>query len=170
MTEDERSGDCAVSEPVAIPDAFEAFFCEAFPKAARAVHRLTGSAALAEDLAAEACARAFTSWRRLDSQRAVGWAIRVASNLAIDHLRRRAAHQELAPVRFDDLVVDRVDLANALRELPARQQQVILLRFLADLNEAAVASHLGVQVGTVKSHTHRALASLRIALGAEGST
>lgn len=150
-------------------DSFEAFFREAFPKAARAVLRLTGDAALAEDLAAEACARAHAHWRRLDASRSVGWAIRVATNLAIDHLRRRTPDVDAGRATFEDLVVRRVDLARALRALPERQRQVVALRFLADLPEAAVAQHLGVQVGTVKSHTHRALASLREVLAEPGS-
>jgi RNA polymerase sigma-70 factor (sigma-E family) len=154
---------------VAQRDPFEAFFREAFPKAARGVLRLTGDAGLAEDLAAEACARAYAHWPRLDPPRAIGWAIRVATNLAIDQLRRRVPDAALEPAAFDEQLVSRIDLAEALRALPERQRQVVVLRYLVDLPEAAVAAHLGLQAGTVKSHTHRALASLRAALTPVGS-
>jgi RNA polymerase sigma factor (sigma-70 family) len=52
-------------------------------------------------------------------------------------------------------------LARLLAELPRRQRAVLMLRYHADLTEAATAQALGISVGTVKSHTARALASLR---------
>jgi RNA polymerase sigma-70 factor, ECF subfamily len=58
--------------------------------------------------------------------------------------------------------------------LPVRQRAVLVLRFYEDLTEAQAAGLLGVSIGTVKSHTARALATLRQRLdGAaalEGST
>jgi len=48
-----------------------------------------------------------------------------------------------------------------LRELPADQRIVLVLRFWADASEAEIARLLGVPAGTVKSRTSRALAALR---------
>lgn len=48
-----------------------------------------------------------------------------------------------------------------LAALPKQQWAVVMLRFHADLTEAATAQTLGIGVGTVKSYTARALASLR---------
>ena len=49
----------------------------------------------------------------------------------------------------------------AVRELPPRQREVLVLRYYADLSEAQIADALGINPGSVKAHAHRALASLR---------
>ncbi|HEY7591568.1 MAG TPA: sigma-70 family RNA polymerase sigma factor [Actinophytocola sp.] len=60
----------------------------------------------------------------------------------------------LAAERHRELLT-RVDL------LPARQREVIILRYYCELSEAETAEAIGVSVGTVKSSAHRALATLR---------
>ena len=60
----------------------------------------------------------------------------------------------------------RVDLHRALRPLSRRQREVLVLRFLADLPEADVATALGCSVGSVKVHASRGLAALRVSVGA----
>jgi len=49
----------------------------------------------------------------------------------------------------------------ALARLPGRQRAVLMLRFHGDFTEVATAEALGLSVGTVKSYTARALATLR---------
>ena len=49
----------------------------------------------------------------------------------------------------------------ALRNLPDRQREAILLRYCADLSEAEVAATLGISRGAVKSHTARGMAAIR---------
>lgn len=66
-----------------------------------------------------------------------------------------------------DHVVLRAALAAALVHLPRRQRETIVLRYLCDLPEADVASALGLSAGTVKTHLHRALASLRVSIGTD---
>lgn len=48
----------------------------------------------------------------------------------------------------------------ALRRLPGRQREVLVLRYYADLSEAEIAETLGISPGSVKTHAHRGLASL----------
>ena len=52
----------------------------------------------------------------------------------------------------------------ALRNLPERQREVIVLRYYADLSEAEIASAMKISRGAVKSHTSRGMAALRAAL------
>jgi RNA polymerase sigma factor (sigma-70 family) len=61
-----------------------------------------------------------------------------------------------------DEVVRRQWVVHALATLTPRERAVIVMRYLFDLPEAAVASDLGVTVGTVKSTSSRALAKLRV--------
>jgi RNA polymerase sigma-70 factor (sigma-E family) len=55
----------------------------------------------------------------------------------------------------------------ALRDLPVRQREAIVLRYYADLSEAEIATAMGISRGAVKSHTARGMAALRAALGQE---
>lgn len=52
-------------------------------------------------------------------------------------------------------------LAQAVRQLPPRQQEVFSLRFFCQLPLAQIAQSLGLDEGTVKTHLHRALARVR---------
>jgi RNA polymerase sigma-70 factor (sigma-E family) len=146
---------------------FEEFFDKLFPRAQALALRIVGNRGAAEDVAAEALTRAYVRWPRLRGlSYRDGWVLRVASNLAIDAIRRRPVAVSLGePVSTEDLGTLRVALAVALHSLPARQRDVIALRYLSDLSEADVAAALGMAVGTVKSHTHRGLVNLRGRLG-----
>ncbi|MFJ2827785.1 SigE family RNA polymerase sigma factor [Streptomyces sp. NPDC087263] len=63
-----------------------------------------------------------------------------------------------------ETVVQRQDIMAALRRLPKRQRAVIVLRYFEDQPDAEIAAILGVAQGTVRSQTHKALATLRSAL------
>ena len=60
---------------------------------------------------------------------------------------------------------DRLDLIAALRALPTRQAEAVLLFYLGDLPVPVVASLMNVAEGTVKAHLSHARESLRVALG-----
>jgi RNA polymerase sigma-70 factor (sigma-E family) len=53
------------------------------------------------------------------------------------------------------------ELLGSVDRLPARQREVIVLRYYCELSEAETAETIGVSLGTVKSSAHRALATLR---------
>lgn len=79
---------------------------------------------------------------------------------------RKRAHEVHARAIIQDAsrtVEDRHVLGTLLRQLPAQQRAVLYLRFSLDYTEAQAAEALGCRVGTVKSHTHRALTKLRAA-------
>ena len=64
-------------------------------------------------------------------------------------------------------LLERTAVIAALRDLPDRQREAIVLRYYADLSEAEIAATMGISRGAVKSHTARGMAALRIALEQE---
>lgn len=147
--------------------SFDESFAELYRAAYRVAFRLLGDRTEAEDVAQEALARAYAKWRTVEEY-ATPWACRVATNVAIDRVRRgRRYSGDAAPERAaaDAYADERVDLQRALRALPRRQRDVVVLRYLADQSEDAVATALGVSVGSVKTHASRGLAALRVSLG-----
>lgn len=154
-------------------DGFEEAFASLFLPAFRIAHRILGDTDEAEDVAAEALARALRRWPKVS---ALGhrdaWVLRVAANVAIDRARRVRRGQMLklpaasaAMADPTESVVVRLALVSALRTLSRRQREVVALRYLADLNQADVAVSLGISENSVKKHAQRALAALRVSLG-----
>jgi RNA polymerase sigma-70 factor (sigma-E family) len=142
---------------------FEDVFADLYRLAYRVSFRVLGDRGDAEDVAQEALARAHVRWVRL-RDRPHGWVVTVATNLAIDRLRRRSRSTSSGtePVALVEVhLSERIDLARALRRLPRRQREVVVLRYLADWPELEVAGALGCSPGTVKSHASRGLAHLR---------
>jgi RNA polymerase sigma factor (sigma-70 family) len=75
------------------------------------------------------------------------------------HGALRAAGDDLAQV-----VADRAAVRQALRQLPARQREAVVLRDVAGLSEAATAQAMGVGVGSVKRYTSEGRQKLRLLL------
>jgi RNA polymerase sigma-70 factor (sigma-E family) len=150
-------------------DGFEEAFDALFAAARRIAVRLVGSGAAADDVAAEALARTYARWSKVrDLDYRDAWVMRVAANVALDVLRRSRRPLPAPAAAEDDpaeAAVTRLALVHALRRLPRRQRDVVVLRYLADLSEADVAQSLGVSAGSVKQHAHRAVDALRRALG-----
>jgi RNA polymerase sigma-70 factor (sigma-E family) len=142
---------------------FEEAFPDLYRLAYRVSFRVLGDRGDAEDVAQEALARTHLRWARL-RERPEGWVVTVATNLSIDRHRRRRRTSVLGtePLSLVDVHQgERIDLARALRRLPRRQREVVVLRYLADWSEIDVATALGVSAGAVKSHASRGLAALR---------
>lgn len=146
-------------------DSFDERFVELHRAAFRVAYKVLGDGAEAQDIAQEALARGLVRWRKVEPY-AVAWVSRVAANLAIDRTRReRRSAVVLDLGRVDPDAAERLDLQRALRGLPRRQRDVVVLRYLLDQSEQTVADALGVSVGSVKTHASRGLAALRLALG-----
>ncbi|HMC38665.1 MAG TPA: SigE family RNA polymerase sigma factor [Acidimicrobiales bacterium] len=160
-----------VFRPVRRDEGFDDFFLAFSPKVLKFAERFTGNRATAEDVTAEAFARAYAHWGKVGRLAyRDAWVMRVASNLAIDVARRggrQAVPVSVPAVDAADLVALRRTLLHALVALPKAQREAVVLRYLADLSEADVAAALGIRPGTVKSHLHRAVVALRQTLGAD---
>jgi RNA polymerase sigma-70 factor (sigma-E family) len=118
----------------------------------------------AEEAVAEAFARAWSHWgkvRRLGAPEA--WVVRTAVNANISwwRKRRRESPASTPPDETHEDGTDRTDLLSAVRRLPPRQREVVVLRYLLDLSTEQTASHLGIAPGTVASQLHKAIATLR---------
>lgn len=129
-----------------------------------------GDRDVAQELVAEAFARAWASWRTVSEHPAPrAWVVRTALNANISRWRRRRRE---VPVPDPGLVMDlpadggagsSVDprIMAALMRLPARQRQVVALRLFLDLDTDHTAGMLGIARGTVQAHLGRAIAALR---------
>ncbi|HEY3844342.1 MAG TPA: sigma-70 family RNA polymerase sigma factor [Acidimicrobiales bacterium] len=147
---------------------FEDWFRALYSSALGVACRLLRDPAEAEDAVAEAFARALVAWRRIRGlPYRDAWLLRVVANVAIDQARR---HRHGPPVdawveAHDDIAVLRLALSAALRALPRRQREAIVLRYLAGLSTAEVASYLQISPESVKEHVARGVVKLRDRLG-----
>lgn len=134
----------------------------------------------AEDVTQEAF---LAAWRALPEFRGdcrfSTWLYRLVSNAAIDCLRREKKHRDTGDV--DDLELpdgdpspqeqaERSDTRDAVRRaldrLSPEHRQVLLLRFMQELDYGEIARALNVSEGTVKSRINRAKSKLREVLAA----
>jgi RNA polymerase sigma-70 factor (sigma-E family) len=145
---------------------FVEFFQESWDPCLRAVAASTGDMLRAEDQVAEAFARAWGSWRTVSRHPAPrAWVGRTALNAGASWWRRRARElplvdHEVAVAGSPGANLDAALLA-ALRRLPVRQREVIVLRVFLDLDVETTARQLGIAPGTVRAHLARAVAALR---------
>jgi RNA polymerase sigma factor (sigma-70 family) len=150
---------------------FAEFYRSSRDECLRTVLISVGDRDLAQELVAEAFARACASWRTVSRHPApAAWVVRTALNANVSGWRHR--HREV-PVADPGVVADvpagagaadsTVDprVKAALLRLPARQRQVVALRLLLDLDTARTAEVLGITPNTVMAHMAQALAALR---------
>lgn len=167
------------------PDAFTAVFDAHFDAIYEYLRRRLGPA-LAEDIAAEAFARAFDCRHRYDPARASAraWLHGIAANLVRRHFRderRRlkaymrvgassagAAGAEASDARADAESTAR-RMAAAIASLRRQERDVLLLYAWAELSYEEIAQALGTPVGTVRSRLARARTRLRNHLDLEGT-
>ena len=146
-------------------DEFAEFYRASRDSCLKAVTAVVGDSQLAEELVAEAFARAWTSWGKVGRHAAPrAWVVRTALNTGVSWWRRRrevplAGHDATAPADPSH-GVDPALLA-ALRRLPTRQREVLALRIFLDLDTETTAKVLGIAPGTVMAHLSRAVAALR---------
>ncbi len=162
---------------------FEQYAAAAWSTLYRSAYLLAGNHADAEDLAQQTLIKAHGAWAKVTSSDSPNaYVRRILTNTFLSSKRPKARRLELltdempewghapaagtaargTPGEGDE----RMALWPHVKQLPPQQRAVIVLRYFEDLSEAEIAETLGCSRGNVKSTAHRALKSLRAALGA----
>jgi RNA polymerase sigma-70 factor (sigma-E family) len=133
----------------------------------------------AEEVVQDAFEAMHTAWRRLrEKEKALSYLRQAVVNRSRSVLRHRTVVDKNAPKPAPDepsaehgalALIERSAVIAALRTLPERQREAVVLRYYADLSEADIAMTMGISRGAVKSHTARAMAALKSILELETS-
>ncbi|MDQ1462530.1 MAG: polymerase sigma-70 factor, subfamily [Actinomycetota bacterium] len=143
--------------------AFEQWYAGEHPRLFASLVVLTGDREVAAEATDEALSRALQHWERVaEMDSPEGWTYRVAVNIVRRGARRRALERRLLGrlVSRGATPAPAGEVWDLVRSLTARQQQAVVLRYVADLAEADIARVMGVTRGTVAStlaHARRAL-------------
>jgi RNA polymerase sigma-70 factor (sigma-E family) len=131
----------------------------------------------AEEVVQDAFEAMHTALRRLrDSEKALSYLRQAVVNRSRSVLRHRTVVDKNAPKPAPDepsaehaamALIERTAVVAALRALPDRQREAIVLRYYADFSEADIAAAMGISRGAVKSHTARGMTALRSILEQE---
>ncbi|HEY6279608.1 MAG TPA: SigE family RNA polymerase sigma factor [Streptosporangiaceae bacterium] len=138
---------------------------------------LVRDVATAEEVVQDSFMAMHGAWRRLrDNDKALSYLRQSVVNRSRSVLRHRVVVDRNAPKPAPDMpsaeqgaltLLERSAVVAALRSLPARQREALVLRYYGDLSEAQIASAMGISRGAVKSHTARAITALRTVLEIE---
>ena len=140
----------------------------------RHLYYMVGNAAEAEDLTAQTFLRAWEAIPRYQVRGApfVSWLLRIGHNLGVSHLRSKKESSQLHDGIVDEKMridpessymqtADEELVREAILRLREEQRQVIILRFIEDLDYKEVAEIIGKSVAAIRVIQHRALNSLR---------
>lgn len=150
------------------PASVEAVFRSSYARFVRLARLLVDEPGQAEEVVQDAFVALHRSWARVDDP--VAYVRTAVLNGARGRLRRRATARRHLRVAEPSTHADPIDalvladehraVARALTLLPERQRACIALRFYEGLSEADTAAALGISTGAVKTHVHRAMATL----------
>jgi RNA polymerase sigma-70 factor (ECF subfamily) len=140
----------------------------------RYIYLRVGEHELAQDLTQEVFIKVIYGIERFeyrDEKSFLGWLYTIAANVLHSHQRRRRPistsfdlQDDLVDQRSQDnarMITDRVALQQAIAQLTKDQQQVLTLRFFADMSNSEIAGILRRTEGAIKALQHRALQSLQ---------
>jgi RNA polymerase sigma factor (sigma-70 family) len=162
----------STSEPLTV--RFDALYRETASDVFAYVMTLLRDRTAAEDVTATAFERAYRRQSGFDPKRGTqrAWVFGIARNAALDELRRRkraaSASAEIPgplsdppPDEAAELAAQRDAVRTALSRLPARERELISLKYHADLSNAEIATVLGVSASNAGTLLHRAMTKLR---------
>ena len=142
------------------------------------VSTLLRDPAAAEDVTALAFERAYRRRRTFDRRRGEerAWLFGIARNAALDELRRRRRVATLMTDPEDvveisegdgaEVALRRTAVQNALAKLPAREREIVALKFHAGMSNAELARVLGVSESNAGTLLYRTMEKLRKACNA----
>jgi RNA polymerase sigma-70 factor (ECF subfamily) len=157
---------------------FEALYRSSRDDVYAYVYTLLRERDAAEDVTALAFERAYRRRRTFDRRRGEerAWLFGIARNAALDELRRRRRLAALVADPEDteaagpdddaDVALQRTAVRAALTSLPARDRELIALKFHAGLSNAELARVLGVSESNAGTMLHRTMDKLRKACNA----
>lgn len=181
-----RGSDTPARAARGLPPDFGAWFRDHRPTVYRYVRFRLATREAAEDVTSETFMKALRALERYDPRRASPrtWLLRIARNAVTDHLRslKRRSSLHVSLDRVPDLVAnapspeervlreERIEvLLNANRKLRAADQEILSLRYGAQLTNREIADTLKVSTNAVAVRLHRALARLKRAVDEQQS-
>lgn len=151
-----------------------AIYSEHYRSLVRLAAFLVRDNATAEEVVQDSFVAMHGAWRRLrDTDKALSYLRQSVVNRSRSVLRHRIVVDKNTPKPPPDMPsaehgaiiqLERSAVVTALRALPERQREALVLRYYGDLSEAQIASVMGISRGAVKSHTARAMSALRTVL------
>jgi RNA polymerase sigma factor (sigma-70 family) len=157
--------------PLAEPDVDQAarmeemapLYQEHYRSLVRLAALLVSDLAAAEEIVQEAFAEAHGRWSTLPDHEA---ALRYLRQSLIRRSRTMTQFQSATGTRAAGLPASGREaiLLAALRALPARQREVLVLRYFADLPEAEIAAVTGTRIAVIRGYATRGMSSLRTGL------
>jgi RNA polymerase sigma-70 factor (sigma-E family) len=151
--------------------AVEALYAEHAVSLIRLAYLMLGDRPAAEDVVQDAFCNLYRAWDRLaDPARALPYVRSSVMNACRSALRRRVVGRRVIPAMYAPPAIsaeaaalglhERQEVMQAVRQLPGRQREALVLRFYLDLPDQEIAHIMGVRPSTVRSATHRALKAL----------
>jgi RNA polymerase sigma factor (sigma-70 family) len=179
----DRSKDVTTASTATLPATavraldFDALYRDARDDVFAYTATLLRDSAAAEDVTAQAFERAYKRRSGFDARRGSprAWLFGIARNAALDELRRRRRAEttelpvppsEPAPDEAAQLAAERDAVRRALGTLPAKDRELIALKYHADLSHAEIAAVLGISPSNAGTLLHRAMTKLREAVDA----
>ena len=169
-----RAGLGSVPVDVEADRAVTALYAEHYRMLVGLAAFLVRDTATAEEVVQDSFVAMHCGWRRLrDRDKALAYLRRSVVNRSRSVLRHRIVVDKNAPDPLPDMPsaeqgaitqLERSAVVDALRALPLRQREALVLRFYADLSAGQIASIMGISTGAVKSHTARGMSSMRTVL------
>jgi RNA polymerase sigma-70 factor (sigma-E family) len=165
----------AAAAPGSVPaewdaeQAVTAMYSTHYRSLVRLAALLVHDVATAEEIVHDSFIAMHGAWRRLrDNDKALSYLRQSVVNrsrlvrhgVVVDKKAPKPAPDMPSAERGGPTSLERRQVVEALRSLPSRQREALVLRYYGDLSEAQIASAMGISRGAVKSHTARAIASL----------